>query len=154
MTGIDRAAVREEIRAGVNAAVSNGGRVVSYTGWSPSAEVDRVTDAVMARVTPVLGREELAHVIVDEWMRHVAAQTRNTPLGHCLAYADALLASGRIRSEAEVKAEALREAADDWYGDDGAWDKRGSEATWLRDRADALAPARKPDGGVVAGATS
>lgn len=41
----------------------------------------------------------------------------------------------RIRPEAEIKAEALREAADDWYGDDGPWDDHGSEATWLRERA-------------------
>lgn len=44
----------------------------------------------------------------------------------------------KLRPEAQIKAEALREAADDWYGDDGAWDKRGSEATWLRERADRL----------------
>lgn len=49
-----------------------------------------------------------------------------------------LVACVKIRTEAEVKAEALREAADDWYGDGGAWDKRGSEATWLRERADRI----------------
>jgi hypothetical protein len=40
-----------------------------------------------------------------------------------------------VRSEAEIKAEALREAADAWYGDEGPWNSHGSEATWLRARA-------------------
>lgn len=43
---VDREAVREEIRAGLNSALCNGGH--PDTGWSPSAEVDRTTDAVLA----------------------------------------------------------------------------------------------------------
>lgn len=54
------------------------------------------------------------------------ASTRNITIGVSL------------RPEREIKAEALREAADDWYGDDGAWNKHGSEATWLRERADRI----------------
>lgn len=49
-----------------------------------------------------------------------------------------LVACVRIRTEAEVKAEALREAADLWYSDEGPWNDHGSEATWLRARADQL----------------
>jgi hypothetical protein len=45
-----------------------------------------------------------------------------------------------LRTEAEVKAEALREVADMWYSDDGPWSMHGSEATWLRQRADSLHP--------------
>lgn len=43
-----RAKVREEIRAGLNSALCNGGHPEAETGWSPSAEVDKTTDAVMA----------------------------------------------------------------------------------------------------------
>ena len=43
-----------------------------------------------------------------------------------------------FRTERQIKAEALREAADAWYGDDGPWNDHGSEATWLRDRADKI----------------
>jgi len=44
----------------------------------------------------------------------------------------------KIRTEAEVKAEVLRELAEIWYSDDGPWDMQGSVATWLRERADLL----------------
>lgn len=43
----------------------------------------------------------------------------------------------RVRPEAEVKAEALREAADALYSDDGPGHPL-STATWLRARADRL----------------
>jgi hypothetical protein len=47
--------------------------------------------------------------------------------------ADALFAAGVVRSEAEVKAEALREAADAWG--DGI---EGFPYAWLHERADEL----------------
>jgi hypothetical protein len=46
--------------------------------------------------------------------------------------------SATVRAIRAIKAEALREAAEDWYGDDGPWDDHGSEATWLRERADRI----------------
>lgn len=46
-----------------------------------------------------------------------------------------LVVSVKIRTEPQVKAEALRELADIWYSDDGPWDMQGSVATWLRERA-------------------
>lgn len=48
----------------------------------------------------------------------------------------------RIRPEAEIKAEALREAADDLHGDHGP-EHPLSTATWLRERADALEAGRE-----------
>jgi hypothetical protein len=42
--------------------------------------------------------------------------------------------SVRVRTEPEVKAEALREAADALYGDNGP-EHPLSTATWLRERA-------------------
>lgn len=45
----------------------------------------------------------------------------------------------QVRTEAEVKAEALREAADDLYSDNGPGNPL-STATWLRERAERLAP--------------
>lgn len=118
MTGVDRAAVREQIRAGINTAIANSGHPESHTGWSPSAEVDRVTDAVMARVTPALDRDRMAAAIdpdaFDEGKprsKHHAAVIQWAARQH-MAYtaADNLLAAGVIRSEAAVKAEALEEA--------------------------------------------
>ncbi len=49
-----------------------------------------------------------------------------------------LVASVRIRTESEVKAEALREAADAWYSDEP--DTFHAEREWLRNRADKLDP--------------
>lgn len=43
----------------------------------------------------------------------------------------------QIRDSAAVKAEALREAADALYGNDGP-DHPLSTATWLRERADRI----------------
>lgn len=65
-----------------------------------------------------------------------------------------LVACVRIRTENEVKAEALREAADAWYGDHGPWNQHGSEATWLRERADELDPSLSPATGAPAAAGS
>lgn len=45
-TPLRRQSVREEIRAGINRAVINGAHAEAE--WSPSDEVDRITDAVMA----------------------------------------------------------------------------------------------------------
>jgi hypothetical protein len=42
-----------------------------------------------------------------------------------------------IRKESEAKAEALREAADDFYSD-SCPDHRLSTATWLRERANRI----------------
>ena len=43
-----------------------------------------------------------------------------------------------LRTERQIKAEALRELADLWYSDEGPWNLHGSEATWLRERADKI----------------
>lgn len=107
---VDRAAVREEIRAGLNSALCNGGHPESHTGWSPSAEVDRITDAVMALVTPVLDRDRIAATLdpaaFDETKprsRQPAALIQWAARQH-MAYqgADRLIAAGVFRSEAEV----------------------------------------------------
>lgn len=43
----------------------------------------------------------------------------------------------KVRTEAEIKAEALREAAEDLYSDKGPGNMF-STATWLRERADRI----------------
>lgn len=55
---LQREAVREEIRAGINRAVANGAH--ADADWSPSAEVDRITAAVTDRIRPLPTREQFA----------------------------------------------------------------------------------------------
>lgn len=84
-SALDRAAVREEIRAGLNRALCNGGHPASETGWSPSDEVDRATDAVMALAVPVPTEDQIAEAI---YAARQAAVGQLTDLG----YAKAVLA--------------------------------------------------------------
>ena len=60
---LDRAEVREDIRKGINAALFNGGHPAASTGWSPSAEVDRITNAVMELARPMPTRGQIIEAL-------------------------------------------------------------------------------------------
>jgi hypothetical protein len=45
---------------------------------------------------------------------------------------------GELERRKVVQADALRAAADDWYGDGGPWEEPLSSATWLKERADRI----------------
>jgi hypothetical protein len=147
---VDRAVVREEIRAGLNSALCNGG--MPGTGWSQSAEVDRVTDAVLALLAehpadldlPAL-RQQIGEEIADAISEH-GDKAETKPAGYGPDYWLGLGVAEDIarkiggkhetsppaRSEATVKAEALEEAA--------AWiivpeGQSVAASQWLHERA-------------------
>jgi transposase-like protein len=99
---------------------------------------------------PVASRERVTASLLKEWLRRAEDRTVASPEEHCLGHADALLAAGVFRDEAEVKAEALREAAEAWDqadrdGSIGAFaDKHYSAghnlpSLWLHHRAEEAA---------------
>jgi hypothetical protein len=55
-----------------------------------------------------------------------------------MAQAKDLVVAVVVRTEAQIKAETLRELADLWYSDAGPWADPLSTATWLRARADKI----------------
>ena len=105
----------------------------------------RIAVAVVREHLPVKpGREDMVEAmlgsdIITDDLRAEASAPGSTQREPFLCFADAILDLWPGRSEAEVKAEALRDAADAMDTDQGVRDPLRLRSDWLRARADRLA---------------
>jgi hypothetical protein len=116
---IDRAAVREEIRAGLNSALCNGGH--PETGWSPSAEVDRITDAVMALLngqpaTSVQTGYDAVYGVLAEAQQSREVNGLVWRGVHAFREAMGIPGSAPLTESALVRSMVSQRAADNWRG--------------------------------------
>lgn len=109
---------------------------VGEDAYPGCAQFVRLTADEPQRVQP--SREAVWKSVVSGWREDF---DEHGPFFDSAAAADAVLALLPGRSVAEVKAEALREAADATLRDEEAWSYRGdtyASVPWLRARADRI----------------